>query len=159
MSLPERKIGLVPSIASCRPFPSPPQPFVPEQNGLCMAFPLVISPSSHTVYGRMKMTMHINAALLARVMKDYEFPSKTEAVEAALLEMDRQMRLREFRKNGLGLTSEELTDSVYPDYDPDALRGAGHARTPADWILEDALAEEATPYSPASPRPTPPAHG
>ncbi|MBC8039585.1 MAG: type II toxin-antitoxin system VapB family antitoxin [Opitutaceae bacterium] len=64
----------------------------------------------------MKMTMHIDEALLERVMKDYNFPSKTEAVEAALKEMDRQMRIREFRKNGLGLTREELLASVDPAY-------------------------------------------
>jgi len=65
----------------------------------------------------MKMTMHIDEALLERVMKDYEFASKTEAVEAALKEMDRQMRIREFRKNGLGLTPEELANAVDPHYD------------------------------------------
>jgi hypothetical protein len=65
----------------------------------------------------MKMTMHIDEELLARVIKDYEFPSKTEAVEAALKELDRQMRIREFRKNGLGLTPEELGNAVDPFYD------------------------------------------
>lgn len=64
----------------------------------------------------MKMTMHIDEALLERVMKDYNFPSKTEAVEAALKEMDRQMRIREFRKHGLGLTREELMASIDPAY-------------------------------------------
>jgi Bacterial antitoxin of type II TA system, VapB len=65
----------------------------------------------------MKMTMHIDEELLERVMRDYEFPSKTEAVEAALKELDRQMRIREFRKNGLGLTPEELANAVDPNYD------------------------------------------
>lgn len=65
----------------------------------------------------MKMTMHIDEALLKRVMREYEFPSKTEAVEAALKELDRQMRLRDFRKNGLGLTPDELADAVDPHYD------------------------------------------
>ena len=65
----------------------------------------------------MKMTMHIDEALLARVMPEYEFASKTEAVEAALKELDRQMRIRDFRKNGLGLTPEELGDAVDPFYD------------------------------------------
>jgi Bacterial antitoxin of type II TA system, VapB len=85
----------------------------------------------------MKMTMHIDEALLARVMKDYEFPSKTEAVEAALREMDRQMRLREFRKNGLGLTPEELADAVDPHYD----EKLGYNVYPAD-----AVAEPQAPY-------------
>lgn len=64
----------------------------------------------------MKMTMHIDEALLERVMRDYSFPSKTEAVEAALKEMDRQMRIREFRKHGLGFTREELIASIDPAY-------------------------------------------
>jgi hypothetical protein len=105
----------------------------------------------------MKMTMHIDEELLARVMKDYEFPSKTEAVEAALREMDRQMRIREFRKNGLGLTPEELADAVYPDYDPEALRGRGFARAPEP-IEFDAVAEHAVPYG-AKSSPPPPSHG
>ena len=103
------------------------------------------------MYGIVKMTMHIDEALLERVMREYEFPSKTEAVEAALKELDRQMRLREFRKNGLGLTPEELGNALYPDYDPDALRGSGyaHANTPA--ALADAVAEPAAPYDAAPP--------
>lgn len=104
----------------------------------------------------MKMTMHIDEELLARVMKDYEFSSKTEAVEAALKELDRQMRIREFRKNGLGLTPEELADAVYPDYDPKALRGAGYERSP-DALELDAVAEEPASY--LSNGPTPPSHG
>jgi Arc/MetJ family transcription regulator len=52
------------------------------------------------------MTMHIDEVLLERVMREYQFPSKTEAVEAALKELDRQMRIREFRTHGLGLTPE-----------------------------------------------------
>ena len=89
----------------------------------------------------MKMTMHIDEALLERVMREYGFASKTEAVEAALKEMDRQMRIREFRKNGLGLTPDELANAIYPDYDPDALRGRGYYRTTND-VAGLALAEE-----------------
>jgi hypothetical protein len=66
----------------------------------------------------MKMTMHIDDALLKRVMEAYGYESKTEAVEMALRELDRQERLREFARNGLGLSPEELADSVYPGYDP-----------------------------------------
>lgn len=65
----------------------------------------------------MKMTMHIDEELLTRVMKDYEFSSKTEAVEAALKELDRQMRIREFREHGLGLTPDELANAIDPFYD------------------------------------------
>lgn len=94
----------------------------------------------------MKMTMHIDEALLERVMREYEFPSKTEAVEAALKELDRQMRLRDFRKNGLGLTPDELADAIDPHYD----EKLGHNVYP-----ERAVAEEQTPYhtdGPADPR-------
>ena len=83
------------------------------------------------------MTMHIDEALLERVMKDYGFPSKTEAVEAALKEMDRQMRIREFRKHGLGLTPDELADAVDPYYD----ERLGHNVYPTR-----AVAEEQKPY-------------
>jgi hypothetical protein len=103
----------------------------------------------------MKMTMHIDEALLERVMREYEFPSKTETVEAALKELDRQMRFREFRKHGLGLTPEELADSVYPDYDPDALRGRGYARKPEAMIEDGVLAEP----PPAPYNATRPTHG
>lgn len=87
----------------------------------------------------MKMTMHIDEALLERVMRDYEFPSKTEAVEAALKELDRQTRIRDFRKNGLGLTPEELANAVDPFYD----EKLGHNVYPAG-----AVAEDAKPYDP-----------
>lgn len=99
----------------------------------------------------MKMTMHIDEALLERVMREYEFPSKTEAVEAALKELDRQMRLREFREHGLGLTPEELGNALYPDYDPDALRGAGyaHADRPALVLAEDPAPYDLKPAAPA----------
>lgn len=80
----------------------------------------------------MKMTMHIDEALLERVMREYEFASKTEAVEAALKEMDRQMRIREFRKNGLGLTPEELADAVDPFYDEKLGMNVYPARTVAE---------------------------
>ncbi len=91
----------------------------------------------------MKMTMHIDEALLERVMREYAFPSKTEAVEAALKEMDRQMRIREFRKNGLGLTPDELADAVDPYYD----EKLGYNVYPAA-----AVAEEQKPYGSADPR-------
>jgi Arc/MetJ family transcription regulator len=65
----------------------------------------------------MKMTMHIDDALLARVMKTYECESKTEAVNFALKELDRLARLRKFAATGMGMTPEELKNSVDPDYD------------------------------------------
>ena len=51
----------------------------------------------------MKMTMHIDEALLDRVIESYGYASKTEAVEMALRELDRKTRMREYAKNGLGL--------------------------------------------------------
>ncbi len=72
----------------------------------------------------MKMTMHINEVLLANVMKEYGFESKTEAVDKALFEMDRRAKLKKFAKEGLGFTSEELKDAVDPNYDLMALRMA-----------------------------------
>ncbi len=72
----------------------------------------------------MKMTMHIDEAILARVMRDHEIDSKTEAVSFALREMDRKARLAEFRRHGLGLSADELRNAVDPDYDVMALRVA-----------------------------------
>lgn len=72
----------------------------------------------------MKMTMHIDEDLLQRVMDHHEFASKTEAVDFALREIDRKVKLRAYAKTGLGMTSEELKSSVYPDYDVVALRMA-----------------------------------
>lgn len=72
----------------------------------------------------MKMTMHIDKDLLKRVMDAYGYASKTEAVEMALRELDRKERLREFGRNGLGLTPDELADGVDPNYDLMALRVA-----------------------------------
>ncbi len=88
----------------------------------------------------MKMTMHIDEALLERVMKEYEFASKTEAVEAALKELDRQMRLREFRKHGLGLTPEELAASIDPSY---------RVRGEPELLM---VAEKPAPYGSSDPR-------
>ncbi len=71
----------------------------------------------HTEYG-MKMTMHIDDVLLKRVMKDYGYESKTEAVEMALRELDRKARFKEFGTKGLGLTPAEWKDAVFHGYDP-----------------------------------------
>jgi len=72
----------------------------------------------------MKMTMHIDAELLKRVMEEYDCETKTDAVEMALREMDRRKRFHELGKAGLGLTPEELKDAVDPNYDLSALRMA-----------------------------------
>jgi hypothetical protein len=66
----------------------------------------------------MKMTMHIDEDLLKRVMENYGYDSKTEAVEMALRELDRKARMKEFGTKGLGLAPEEWADAVFPGYDP-----------------------------------------
>ena len=68
------------------------------------------------MYG-VKMTMHINEALLERVMESHGFASKTEAVDSALREMDRKARFREFVSKDSGFSAEELTDAVDSSYD------------------------------------------
>jgi Arc/MetJ family transcription regulator len=72
----------------------------------------------------MKMTMHIDDALLERVIRLTGASSKTEAVSIALKEMDRRARLAEFGKNGIGLTKAEMLAAVDPSYDLMAMRVA-----------------------------------
>jgi Arc/MetJ family transcription regulator len=72
----------------------------------------------------MKMTMHIDEKLLEGVMKTYGCETKTEAVDFALRELDRKARFREMVKSGMGMTPEELADSVDPNYDVQAMRVA-----------------------------------
>ena len=75
------------------------------------------------MYG-MKMTMHIDEALLKRVMEAYECETKTDAVEMALREMDRRTRFHELGRKGLGMTPEELAAAVDPNYDLASMRVA-----------------------------------
>ncbi len=77
----------------------------------------------------MKMTMHIDDALLERVIRLTGAASKTEAVDMALREMDRRERLAEYGRKGLGLTREELIGAVDPAYDLLPLRVAEDAAT------------------------------
>jgi hypothetical protein len=63
----------------------------------------------------MKMTMHIDEALLARVIKTTGASSKTEAVRIALTEMDRKTKLAYFHKHGLGLTKKDFEGNNWPD--------------------------------------------
>ena len=72
----------------------------------------------------MKMTMHIDEALLDRVIEIYGYASKTEAVEMALRELDRRARFRELGMRGMEMTPEELGDAVDPNYDLNAMRVA-----------------------------------
>ena len=87
----------------------------------------------------MKMTMHIDAAVLADVMDLPGAPSKTEAVEIALRELARRHRQRRILREGLGLTADQWeiaaqptpSDAIdAPDIDHDAVKRA-LARPPA----------------------------
>ena len=72
----------------------------------------------------MKMTMHIDEALLNRVIETYGYASKTEAVEMALRELDRRARFRELGMRGLEMTPEEIGEAMDPNYDLRAMRAA-----------------------------------
>jgi Arc/MetJ family transcription regulator len=92
--------------------------------GLRLRFFLREHDFCHTGYG-MKMTMHIDEGLLARVMELYACESKTEAVDFALREMERRHLLRGYAKTGLGLSALELKEGVAPGYNVLAARHAG----------------------------------
>ncbi len=79
----------------------------------------------------MKMTLHIDDALLDRVVSIYGCDSKTAAVDFALREMERRHRLASYADTGLGLATDELKDAVAPDYDVLATRhtGTGKAKS------------------------------
>ena len=62
----------------------------------------------------MKMTMHIDEDVLARVMKITGASTKTEAVEIALKEMARRHKMKELFSAGLGLTPDELKAEFAP---------------------------------------------
>jgi len=70
----------------------------------------------------MKMTMHIDDALLARVMEATGTTSKTRAIDLALREMDRRAKLVKLATAGLGLTPDELKDAIDPGYDLEEMR-------------------------------------
>ena len=68
----------------------------------------------------MKMTLHIDEALLKRVMAATGVSSKTRAVDLALRELDRRAELKLLAGEGLGLTPKELRETFDPRSDPDA---------------------------------------
>jgi len=72
----------------------------------------------------MKMTMHIDEALLERVRAAFDCASKTEAVEMALQEMDRKIRYRAFVSKPSPFSPSELRSGVDPGYDVLAMRVA-----------------------------------
>lgn len=77
----------------------------------------------HIKYG-MKMTMHIDEALLERVMAAHGCDSKTEAVDMALREMARKAGFRAMVTAPSPFSPAELRDAVEPSYDVAALRAA-----------------------------------
>ena len=86
----------------------------------------------------MKMTMHIDEDVLARVMKVTGAKSKTKAVEIALKEMARRHKMKELFSAGLGLSAEELRNS----FDPASLAYDDHGMK---------VAEDQEPYGKADP--------
>jgi Arc/MetJ family transcription regulator len=67
----------------------------------------------------MKMTMHIDEDVLARVMKITGAKTKTGAVETALKEIARRHKMKELFSAGLGLTPDELKNSFDPNSYPE----------------------------------------
>jgi len=72
----------------------------------------------------MKMTMHIDEAVLAEVVRITGVESKTKAVEKALTEMVRRNKLKELGRKGLGLTSEELKTAWEDPFPQESLKAA-----------------------------------
>ena len=70
----------------------------------------------------MKMTMHIDESLLARVMTATGLTSKTKAIDLALREMDRRALLLRLCSEGLGLGADELKESVDPAFNLEEMR-------------------------------------
>ncbi len=80
----------------------------------------------HTEYG-MKMTMHIDEDLLAKVMAAHGCESKTEAVDMALREMARKAGFKAMVAAGSPFSAAELKAAVEPGYDVLGLRAAESA--------------------------------
>lgn len=87
----------------------------------------------------MKMTMHIDEDVLARVMKVTGAKTKREAVEIALSEMARRHKMKELFSAGLGLTPDELRNA----FDP-----ASYPEEPQAMML---VAEDPAPYGKPDP--------
>ena len=95
-------------------------------------FILAIWHGSHTILPAVKMTMHIDEDVLARVMKVTGAKTKTLAVEIALKEMARRHKMKELFTAGLGLTPEELRNVFAPESETMDHRGlsAAEDKTP-----------------------------
>ena len=77
-------------------------------------FPLAVWLSCHTVPLIMKMTMHIDEDVLARVMKVTGAKTKRQAVEMALADMARRHKMKELFRQGLGMTPDKLRAAFTP---------------------------------------------
>jgi Arc/MetJ family transcription regulator len=95
-------------------------------------FLIAIWQGGHTVCHAMKMTMHIDEDVLARVMKVTGAKTKTQAVEIALREMARRHKMKELFTAGLGLTPDELRNAFSPESETVDRHGlsAAEAKTP-----------------------------
>ena len=71
----------------------------------------------HAEHG-VELTMHIDEALLKRVVDDYGYESKTQAVEMAMHELGHKTRFRRLGTEGSGLTHEEWENAIFPRYNP-----------------------------------------
>ena len=76
------------------------------------------------------MTMHVDEALLKRVMAATGAASKTAAIDLALREMDRRSELTRLADKGLGLSASELKEVFDPDFD---LAKARNLETPVKY--------------------------
>ncbi|HEY1048982.1 MAG TPA: type II toxin-antitoxin system VapB family antitoxin [Prosthecobacter sp.] len=68
--------------------------------------------------------MHIDDALLDRVMKAHNITSKTGAVDFALREVDRRTTLKRLAEINLGLTEKEILTAFDDRYNIIELRAA-----------------------------------
>ena len=80
----------------------------------------------------MKMTMHVDDALLERVMKAIGTDNKTRAVDIALREMDRRHELTRLAEAGLGLNDAELRTA----YDENTLIDPIKPANPVKYVVK-----------------------
>ncbi len=81
----------------------------------------------------MKMTLHVDDALLDRVMVATGVTNKTKAIDLALREMDRRTELMRLTNEGLGMKAAELREVFDPAYDLDKARAAEKPAKPVTY--------------------------
>lgn len=72
----------------------------------------------------MKITLNVDASLLARVMKAFGTANKTKAIDLALREVDRKATMRTLAAKGLGMSPQELGTMFDASYDLASMRAA-----------------------------------